>query len=455
MQRYSGLARKKLLGNTIVLSVLLSMVLLCQNSYADYIITGDTQAIHQSETNVTINKIIDGTSLNYKIITPKVDDFEFVLALDSSGSFGLSDGKSESEKDAVLDAVPKFLNYAKTNYSDKKYNFRVAIIGWNKGLDFKYGTSKNGSSNVTLVPIEKAVNEIDNLLQNNYNPTEDKQTDFSTAIKASLDILDSNPPAKYNRTLRFIMMVTDEGEFIRCDPKLIERAERANYKIYVIGIKVKEPPKQSAVYDNLMQMISNNREEQMQLVNAPNLLEPSLDKLLYQALESSLDNATNSSVANNVQFIETVYSYLNPKSVVIRYPDSRTRVINLAPIKNADGTKTIYFKLPKGLTANSETDITINSDLELNLPVSVTKDRHSVILCTPTSADVTPSSRISYDWLQLPTVYQDLTENQMNIRGYSNDAQAQKSDPPVDLPRPTTSLIFRLLNFINLNKAFG
>lgn len=297
------------------------------------------------------------------------------------------------------------------------------------------------------------MNDVNNLLQNYYKPTENKQTDFSTAIKSSLDFLDSNPPAKYNRTSRFILVVTDEGEFIKCSPELIKRAEEEKYKIYTVGINVLEPPASSLVYNNLMELTANNR-EQMQIVPVPNELEQGLDKLLYEALKNSLDNATKSPVANNVQFVETLYSYLDPKSVVVHYPDSSTRIINLAPITNADGTKTIYFELPKGLTADSETDLTINSNLALNLPVSVTKNRHAVVLCSPASN--TPSSEISYDWLQLsPTIHQDLTENQMNIRSdYSNDAQAQTNQLTY-LPKSTTSLMLRVLNLVDLIRIFG
>lgn len=47
---------------TIGLSIVLIIVVgLCQNSYGDSIITGDTQTINQSQTNVSITKVVDGS----------------------------------------------------------------------------------------------------------------------------------------------------------------------------------------------------------------------------------------------------------------------------------------------------------------------------------------------------------------------------------------------------------
>jgi len=411
----------------------------------DYIINGNREVIKEDLTNVTVTKAVEGSTLRYIIKTPKVDDFDFILALDSSGSLGFGGDKDEKQKEAVLNAVPRFLEYTKNNYSGK--NFKVSIISWNDKIDFAYGGNfeNKDPGNATLVPVEKAINDTNKLFKKYYTPQEDKQTDFSTAIKSSLDILDKNPPVKYNRTLRFIILVTARSEFVRCNKELIDRARNEGYKIYTVGMEV---PDESMMRKHLEEL---SGKDQIKIVEWPedSSLQSALDELLFKALKETLDKATTSPVAENVRFVESFYSYLKPKSVVVNGTVNRFEIRN-----NTDNTTTIYFKLAKGLRANTETEVIINSDLDLsNLPVSITKNRKTVTLCTPASS--TASSEISYDWLQLkPKIHKDLTENHIDISSrFSENIQNQDGVLRLDALKPITSFLLRVMNSIGYLKA--
>jgi len=427
-----------LLFYLIISFLLTSGLCLCQDSVQ---LTGNSENVTQPETNVSITKIIEGTTIKYNIKTPIVDDFEVILALDSSGSFGLGGDELESGKKAVMYAVPRFLDYAEHKRIEENLNFRIAVIGWNNKVDFAYGGINNKNpSNASLVPIESAMDDVEDLLKNNYNPTEDKHTDFSTAVRASLDIFDNHPPREYNRTSRFIILVTGASEFDRCSPELIDRINNTGIKIYSVGIKVSNNPK-SMMYEHLEEISGPKR---ITTVRAPvneDFVRQSLNDLLSAALNETLDKAINEPPGHNVRFVESLYSYLIPKSVTVN-----GRPIAFDPIYNEnDGTYTVRFNIEEGLPANALTDVAINCDLDVkNLPVSITKDRRPVTLCSPASS--TPSSEVSYNWLQIKRpIHRELPENQMNInnRYHHDDQIASPVRPPT-----TTALLLRILDRI-------
>lgn len=119
---------------------------------------GNIISANDTVTNVSVNKTIIGTSdkprLVFEIITPEVDYFDFVLALDSSGSFGLG-GNPDFGK-AVAGAVLPFLEETKRKYPNK--TFRVSIVSWDDDIDFALGNLANRNPSranlLALVPFQ-------------------------------------------------------------------------------------------------------------------------------------------------------------------------------------------------------------------------------------------------------------------------------------------------------------
>lgn len=397
-------------------------------------IMGNTESITQPETNVTITKILDGSNIRYDIRTPIVDDFEFILAIDSSGSFGFGGDESKEREEAILKGVPRFFNYVRSKNLNEKYNFRVVVFGWNHGVDFE----------TPMVPIENAARDIENLLDNSYKPTEDKHTDFSAAIGTALDIYNSMPPREYNRTYRFIILLTGASEFTRCDTDLIEQMNNSGIKIYSVAIDVPDV-EESMMNEHLIELSGPHRVKRVTHPSKETVeggLKWSLDKALSDELNKTLDDAIDESPGYNVKFIESLHSYLIPQSVTVNGV-----ITPFEKVRNSDETYTINFDIEKGLPANTLTEIAINCDLDIqNLPVSVTKNRRPVTLCSPASS--TPSSEITYNWLQIKSpIRQELPESKIDINYH------QSEEPQISTPSdpPTKSTIFqRILKWIGL-----
>jgi len=88
----------------------------------------------KTDVNVTRTVIGDGNKLKFKydVGVPSVDDFYFVLALDSSGSLGCAGDQDQAK--AVITAVPQFINYTIDEYPNKTFN--MSIVGWDNNIDF-------------------------------------------------------------------------------------------------------------------------------------------------------------------------------------------------------------------------------------------------------------------------------------------------------------------------------
>jgi|GEM_PF-5227877 len=262
-------------------------------SKSENLITGEGAIINETTTNVSIVKMIDGTTLNYIIKTPKVDNFEFVLALDSSGSFGLGNDEDESQKKAILIAIPKFLEYIQQNYSG--INFKVSLISWDNNIDFAFGgynnsdpfSSQQNNNNIgaRMIPLDKIINITKySLNENNYICREDEHTELSTAIKASLDTINNTPYSEYNRTLRFIILVTGNGEFTNCSNNLIRIADSNNYKIYPIGIQTS---RSSMIRKELLRIAGGNRDHVRFIAPDPQKVNDSLSQLHVPSVSRS------------------------------------------------------------------------------------------------------------------------------------------------------------------------
>jgi hypothetical protein len=110
-------------------------------------ITGNPGTNHHKETDVDVTKSFIATDselkFKYDIKTPPVNDFDFVLALDSSGSMVTS--RDSEQSNAVAIAVPDFIEKSSIKYKNIKH-INMSIISWNDKIDFAY-SSPSGFDN--------------------------------------------------------------------------------------------------------------------------------------------------------------------------------------------------------------------------------------------------------------------------------------------------------------------
>lgn len=350
----------------------------------------------QNETKVTINKEVYGDPLHpeliYKIITPKLIDFNFVLAVDSSGSFGVAGNELECE--AVREDIPNFIKKIPSLYPNE--NFNISIISWDNDIDFAYEDfNNNDPKKARLVPIDKAINDSDNF-KNEFSCLETDGTNISKALEASFDVLgsDQNRPNNLHKTKEFIILLTGKGEFTPATPTLIKKVQ-SKYEIYTIGMDIASQP---SLRSHLIELAINNDKRWKFIGAGSPELESTLNRSLELALEEILGNARNSSVAHDVKIVETLYSYFRPDSASFRINGRSLdpQFVNIAQNKE-DKTWTVTIELPDGLLPNSETEVAFNANFEPgNLPVSLTKNRKPVIICSPSK--VPPSAQFDFNW---------------------------------------------------------
>jgi hypothetical protein len=365
-------------------------------------VIGSEGTNRDSYSNVTVTKAVRGIGdkleFKYSIKTPKVDDFDFVLALDSSGSMGVV-GEPEQGK-AVAFAVPEFIKNTIELNSDK--NFKMSIISWDDNIDFAYGNDFNNTvpKNAKLVPIKKAEEDI-KILESSAKPVfgEDvgkdyyyksgsrEHTNISKAIEASIDVFSNNPPNYWNRTSRFVILVVGESEYDPCNENLIKKAEEGGYPIYVIGMPFNE---KNDMLDHLSRDICYNNSSKLRLQTTSSPTNE-LKGALLNALNQALLNATCEPVAQDVRFVESFYRYLplGEKVSAKTVGKQDTDIENIAISKdNLTGISRIEFQLPFDLDPDTTTELTLYSGLELSVPL-------------PTIGNITAQpSKISYKWLR-------------------------------------------------------
>ena len=156
------------------------------------------QEYKEKNTGVIITKDVQGNFLNPKLIynikTPIVDYFDFVLAIDSSGSIGMGNG---IEGHAISNAVPKFIKGIMENETKtSNANFNLSVISWNDRVEFASLDFTNQlPSNARFFSINKSTRNVDRFIDDfkKYYKYSDETsgTNISTAIKASKDALDA------------------------------------------------------------------------------------------------------------------------------------------------------------------------------------------------------------------------------------------------------------------------
>lgn len=375
-------------------------------------VIGSEGKVHQEETNVNVTKSVEGDGsklqLRYDIQTPKVDDFYFVLALDSSGSLGYGGSKDQGE--AVIDAVPKFIKDTVEEYKDK--NISMSLISWDDNIDFAYKNFENiDPENAKIVPIQEVLKDINENVfgeiddeRFKYRIQENDRTNISKAIDASIAILNNNPENYYHRTSKFIILVTGQSEYER-DNETIKRAKEAGYPIYVIAMDL--DPHSRLQTD--LRALSGYDENRFQ--NLPSVRDY-LKMDLKDALATALKKAVYGPVAENFTITEPLYSYLDPEEnasiEVLGYPNTKVKIKPIS--KNGS---TVIFQSPYGLSAENITRLNFYAKFNLRgLPVSATEGSMPVVLAQPRNDT---KSSCSYRWLGKEPINIDLPGNVINI----------------------------------------
>ncbi len=401
------------------------------------IISGAPRYNNDTNTNVSVIKTIDGSNgypnLIYKIKIPKVDYYDFVLALDSSGSF--SYGGDVSQAHAVAGAVPNFIKDITTNDRYKTKQLNLTIVSFNDNISFIYNSlnsinpfKSNESSNVKLVSAKRLSDDIDKypVFGNNtknyyYYANEMAGTNLSSPINASINILDNIKQDRFHRISKFVILVTGKSEFTPVQKRLIEKAKQKNYSIYIIALDLKRDENDAkSMVDNLMELAGYPSDIVDRIQFLPTPPDPKyLENDLLAALIEALQNATSAPVANDVTIFESFYNYIDPglySSIQVNGSLNKITPIGIAINNqtNADKPNIIAFRLKEGLDPESETIVTIPTSLHLEkLPVSIGEDSKNVTLAT-ISKD-TPRSYLSYSWMDGYNGNINLVEDKINI----------------------------------------
>ena len=361
------------------------------------------QEYKEKNTGVIITKDVQGNFLNPKLIynikTPIVDYFDFVLAIDSSGSIGMGNG---IEGHAISNAVPKFIKGIMENETKtSNANFNLSVISWNDRVEFASLDFTNQlPSNARFFSINKSTRNVDRFIDDfkKYYKYSDETsgTNISTAIKASKDALDADKKSgdRYFKTKKFIILVTGNGEFKPCNSKLMNSTSN-QYEIYTIGLDISSSAK---LFSHLKELAKNKNGQWRFIAAGENEIKGELDQKLENALRDTLLNATRSTVAFNVSIIESLYCYYEPvmSSFIVNGKPIDPQSVQIKG--NPDGTKTIRFNVSEELLKpNSEIIASFNAEFKPGqLPITLTDLRKPITLCTPDAKTALPA--FHYEW---------------------------------------------------------
>ena len=415
--------------HTKILYILCMMILISgmnQQVFAqiDYIesslapqISASEITIRENITNLILTKSIKGVGdkveVKYTIKTPKVDNYEFILALDSSGSMGQS-GNPLMEN-AIAFAVPKFLNELTEKYPDKR--IKISILSWDDDIDFAYGDrfENQNSHNAKLMPIQIAVNDIMTnpvFKENDENDyyfkcLEMEYTNISKAIESSLDIFKTNPTEQYERTSRCILLVIGDGEHNKCSSELLQKAKYMGIPIFAIGLEIN---KESSLFNHLMDICDNDVTRFQNCILDPAVI----NEGLLQAFNNFFSRAISSPVALDVSITDFFSNYLLPEKMALFeiVGTGESYRIKITEQKLSSGDTSVDIDIPFGLIPNTITEITLDFDPLL------TQLNESISNLTKT--------RISYTWFNGQKFIILLPENALMLgdNTWSNKAKA-------------------------------
>lgn len=386
--------------------------------------------IKELETDVTVTKTVKGGTsgplIVLKITAPPVEDIKnaIVLALDSSGSFGL--GGRPDHGVVVRKAVSNVLN--KTAKTYPKIN--ISILSWDDNIDFAYSNlTNNEPAYAKMVPIAQAdedfrINHVfipaeeyqflnwwrdENYNDISYSCKENESTNLNVGIRGAIDTLDANYPRgqdKKEETIsKSIILITGRSEFTDYIPEIINEAKEKEYKIYPVGLGVID---NSRLKDSLKYIAYVTGGTYKYSPNSLDFTEEAVITDIFGAIEETLMDT----VADNITIIESLYPYLTVTDI---YAKSNGITINNPfnnnPLRPID-QNTWEIKLRDGLKAGEYIEIYLETEVDMQLPVDVTENI--------TKMDFTPNagtipSAIIFDWRGIKEFKVPLPENSMSI----------------------------------------
>jgi len=427
---------------------------------------------HHPGTDVYVTKSMSTTGagmvFEYDIKTPPVNNFDFVLAIDSSGS--IDESNSGEQLKAINIAVPEFINTTLKKYYNRK-NFNLSIISWNDNVDFAYSRSDQGpvetrgfnhidpstalpgpigmvkadmdKGNPVVFCWPKADNSIFKSL-----PTD--HTNFSVALKASMDILNNSAKydSRYKHPVKFMILVSGESEYMPCNPSLIAAAKEKGYSIYAI---LMNPQPNSLSTDgsmfNHLTDITTNVNKVIPTPSVQSAVSPNIDLpvQLENALSQALQLAITEPVASGVVIVDPFYDYLVPTnraSIRIMKLDDSYREFNG---QNNNGT--LILRLPYDLPENNTTQVISYCNFVLrNLPTSASNGSAPILLSNSRNV----SSAIRYTWLKTIDLDADLPAISMNLTSNVQIAPKGPSSLPANMPAKSSGFLSWLLNTMSL-----
>jgi Mg-chelatase subunit ChlD len=360
------------------------------------------------DTNVTVEKLIvpnannTGPRIILRITAPWVTRADFVFAIDSSGSMFLDPQDANSTRKEVS----KFIDQLNgISYPDgTKVDGRVSIMSWDNDVDFAYSPILNNNPNkAKMVPLGQALNDINTIFDKKYfKGFENETTQFDVGINNSIKILINNPPpSNYkNITKMFIIFVTDRSEFLDIDKNssVLSQARKMNYVIYPIGLNVGP-----MMNDSLTRIAKQTNGYYGWSASTSQDIDRILEKNLKDITQKILYDTT---VANDVMIVDSVYPYLTPDLTTLK----GAKLLGFQ--SNPDGTKTLKLSIGN-MSPGSVTEVSFDADINIDLPVDVTKDRS---LFAYSVYNQTNKSEISYRWYNGENYTIDLPEGKMSIR---------------------------------------
>jgi len=392
-------------------------------------ITGNPKKEVQQETNLTVVKVVDPSNgrlqYRYDIITPPVDDFHFVLALDSSSSLKASSNSDEAK--AVITAVPNFIDDTILRHSDK--NFYLSVVSWDDNVDFASGPFTNSDPrNAKLVKIGNVSKEIKNQrifgkvndTGYKYSCLDEDHTNLSVPISAAINILDSNPPIKYHRTQNFTILVIGDGEYTKCNEKLIRDSQDKGYAVYVVLV---DYSKSSDLFSYL-QNITGDPSRVFTCVADDKTLEENLRLQLNSALEKAISEPAAQDVVLYDHFDDFIPPGTDASIEIVGFSGTRRAI---TPIFT---NNSIRIEVPGGLWAENVTRIMLDARIDLrNLSTSGNN-----FAAKENELGNNSRSTLSYYWLRERYPFElELPECSVNITGpiFADDASTSTATQPV------------------------
>lgn len=383
-----------------------------------YIICG--VAAENSDTGIIINNTItpiEGkdkeVQMIYKIKTPRIIHYDFVLALDSSGSFS----EKSTQKKAVLRDIPRFLSKIQTYYPDAYFN--ISIISWDDNIDFAFDKQKGYVKLNKKMPLAYKFAPLENITKNFnefetlYKTRQTEITDYSVPIKASLEIFKTpeNAPRDPLHTMRFIVLVTGNGEYTPCNSDLLNETHHEDIGIYTVGLDVGKETELNEYLKHISQNeIHPTSSASSWISDYSNVdttdFETELNKTLESALKKHFDSIMNTSVAKNIEISDRLYGYYVPNIGSFRVDSIKGKSIARSLTAESeihyyppseDNTSQVKIKVSE-LLPNSTTTVAFtleNTFDPMTLPVTVSERDGPLVICSPASHE---NPKLSYEW---------------------------------------------------------